>query len=63
MEALDVGPVLFGSLLRDGRAMLVVVLERLQARVALNAAAARAYEQRCRAEHPAWLLATSIVGM
>ena len=36
--------------------MLVVVLERLQARVALNAAAARAYEQRCRAEHSAWLL-------
>lgn len=40
VETLDAGPALFGSLLRDGRAMLVVVLERLQARVALNAAAA-----------------------
>lgn len=52
--ALDTGPAVFGSLLRDGRAVLVAVLDRLQARVALNAAAIRTHEQRCRAEHPSF---------
>lgn len=62
-RALDAGPAVFDSLLWDRRAMLVAVLDRLQARVALNATAARTHEQRCRAEHPAWLLAAAIVGM
>lgn len=63
VEALDTGLAVFGCLLRDGRAMLVAVLDRLQARVALNAATARAHEQRCQAEHPVWLLVAAIVGM
>ena len=62
-RALDAGAAVFGSLLWGGRAMLLAVLDRLQARVALNATAARIYEQRCRAEHPAWLLVAAVVGM
>lgn len=50
-EALDAVLILFRNLQRDEQRMPTEVLDRLQGRVARNAAAARAYERRRWAEH------------